>query len=134
MADPRDLSEHFNTQLDPDREAAFQKWATENNRLRDMYDYDMRGAWSQGLTGDGRGHFPDTFKKPNHPTFSDQSQYHGRDGMLGGQWSQQDGRDHFLPGPANLHWQSLEELQDYFRRVEPNGVLLPPPVTPNRGR
>ena len=127
MADPKDLSDMYNTPLPAEAEAKYQKWATDNNRTGDAYDYDMRGAWAKGLTGDGRGHFPDTFKKPNHPTFSDQSQYHGTDGMFGGRWSQADGKDQFEPGPANTHWRPLSQLQNYFKDVEPNGVLLPAP-------
>ena len=46
--------------------------------------YDYRGFWrSQLLGGRGMGldpssgqmHFPDTFKTPDHPTFSNESQY-----------------------------------------------------------
>jgi hypothetical protein len=126
MSDPRDLSDRYNTQLSPEEEAAYMKWAKENNRLEDSYDYDMRGAFRKGITADPNGHFPDTFKKPNHPTFSDQSQYHGVDGMVGGSWLRQGEQDAFQPGPANLHWRPLERLQNYFTDREPNAVLLPP--------
>lgn len=126
--DPRDLSHQYNTQLKPEEEANFLQWAKKNGRLGDVYDYDLRGAFRKGLTADPRGHLPDTFKKPNHPTFSDQSQYNGVDGMFGGSWSRQGEQDAFAPGPANLHWRPLENLQNYFRDREPNGVLLPPIV------
>ncbi len=45
-------------------------------------DYDLRGAYAAGQTRDGRGHMTDQFKKPNHPTFSNESQYaeHGTPG------------------------------------------------------
>jgi hypothetical protein len=37
----------------------------------------MRGYWKANPGGkpDSRGHFPDTFKLPNHPTFSAESKY-----------------------------------------------------------
>ena len=48
------------------------------NVYNDMNDYDMAGAYNAGmLTPDGRGHLDDTFKKPNHPTFSNESIYSG---------------------------------------------------------
>jgi hypothetical protein len=38
-------------------------------------DYDLRSAFDAGLTPDANGHWPDTFKRPNHPTFSNESIY-----------------------------------------------------------
>jgi hypothetical protein len=36
-------------------------------------DYDLRGAFDAGVLPDASGHWPDTFKRPNHPTFSNES-------------------------------------------------------------
>jgi len=36
---------------------------------------------------DKDNHGVDTWKKPNHPTFSNQSKYHGVDGFYGGNWN-----------------------------------------------
>jgi hypothetical protein len=122
--DPLDFTDHYNTPLDPYDEQTFLQWAKANNRLNDSYDYDMRGAWKAGAGQAGNGHYPDTFKKPNHPTFSDQSQYHGQDGFFGGRWAQApDGSWDFVPGSANLHFRSSDDLQDYFRKVEPGNRL-----------
>jgi hypothetical protein len=88
MADPDDMTERYNTPLSPAEEKNYQSWAKKAGRDRDVYDYDMRGAWKQGITADRSGHFPDTYKKPNHPTFSNESIYHGRDGHFGGYWDQ----------------------------------------------
>lgn len=38
-------------------------------------DHDLPRAFKSGLSPGANGHWADTFKKPNHPTFSDQSQY-----------------------------------------------------------
>jgi hypothetical protein len=38
-------------------------------------DYDLRAAHKAGIVPDAQGHMPDTFKKPNHPTFSVESQF-----------------------------------------------------------
>jgi hypothetical protein len=40
-------------------------------------DYDYAAAEKAGVQPDERGHMPDTFKLPNHITFSDESMYHG---------------------------------------------------------
>lgn len=245
MADPKDLSDMFNTQLPPDQESAYQKWSKENGKAGDSYDYDMRGyfktkdtfgypvreklfdgedrffrenkhvggmaaedgqvilnphsplsqqeraavarnegarlfmrdrkitpnfevteeqrrsfagsayadnpeamrqtlaariisgdpsaratpeqiAASDRIFNDARGHFPDTYKKPNHPTFSNQSQYNGQDGMYGGTWGKEGEQHTFTPGPANTHWRPLSRLQEYFKNEEPEAILYPP--------
>lgn len=70
-ADPR-----FNTKLSPEQEAGFAAWKAKYAPKDSGYDYDLRGAYAAGVTPDPKtGHWPDTFKKPNHPTFSDESKY-----------------------------------------------------------
>ena len=86
-------------------------------------DYDHAAAQAAALQKDERGHMADTYKLPNHITFSDQSVYHGRDGNEGGRWTQVDGRDVFTPGPTNLKHHSIQEMMDYFAHYEP-GVIL----------
>jgi hypothetical protein len=46
-----------------------------------------------GLTPAANGHWPDTFKKPNHPTFSDQSIYAKQRPDLAGHWN----GDNYVP-------------------------------------
>lgn len=66
----------FNTKLSPKEEASFKTWKAHYAPKDSGDDYDLRGAFKAGLTPDTKtGHWPDTFKKPNHPTFSDQSGY-----------------------------------------------------------
>lgn len=78
----RDLTYRFNTELSPEDESLYQAWKKANRHgFSDEYDYDMRGAWLAGNRGDSNMHFPDEFKKPNHPTFSTQSRYYGMDGV-----------------------------------------------------
>ncbi len=122
--DPNDFSDRYNTKLTPEEEAEFQKW----ERARDVYDYDARGAWKELQAGtmseDARGHLGDKYKKPNHPTFSDQSIYHGADGYYGGHWEQdKDGNTTaFVPGIANML--SPSALRGYFLRAEPGIKLI----------
>lgn len=132
VADASDFEERYNTELSPEEEEAFIIWATEEserlgkNLLLDLKDYDLRGFWKDHgvFEKDGNFHYPDTYKKPNHPTFSEESIYHGVDGYEGGRWvrSRTDGPS-FEPGPTNLDFHEWEELQEYFQQVEP-GVAL----------
>ena len=120
--------ERYNTQLSPEDEAEYQAWAKKNGRENDVEDYDMRGAWLEAKRKgvsleDGRGHYPDTYKKPNHPTFSTESQYNGEGGARGGTWSTTpDGRPMFTPG-RDLSPSEVKKLQAYFAKVEPDAVL-----------
>ena len=91
----------FDTKLSPPEEAAFRKWKARYAPKDSGGDYDLRGAFKAGLTpagaeaGADAGHWPDTFKKPNHPTFSNESIYarYGNPGTWGGP-----NRDQYVPG------------------------------------
>lgn len=87
-------------------------------------DYDYEAWQAAGSpTGEG-GHAPDTYKLPNHPTFSNESMYHGKNGAEGGQWTKNnDGTWTFKPGKTNLEYFSPKQLQDYFNRMEPGNKL-----------
>jgi hypothetical protein len=107
-----DAPQSFNTPLDPASELAFRAWVKQNNVPFNpdaaASDYDMRGFW-QGLqqqnpraaTGlnanDGRLHYPDFWKTPQHQTFSGESQ-----------WA----------GPVAPQWNALDQL------VAPSGRIM----------
>ena len=65
----------YNTILTKEGEAAYQAWKAKYAPNDSGVDYDLRGAFAAGVTPSANGHFPDTFKKPNHPTFSVESRY-----------------------------------------------------------
>jgi len=69
----------FNTPLSWEEELNFQKWKQRYAPYDSGEDYDLRGAFLAGQTADQQKgeHGKDTWKKPNHPTFSDESQYAG---------------------------------------------------------
>jgi hypothetical protein len=122
-----DLSNKYNTKLSEADETKFQQWAAANPRLGNTYDYDARGFWQAGAGAADNGHGSDQWKKPNHPTFSTGSQYHGVDGFQGGQWAQsQDGSYSFAPSATNLQNLSADEMKDYFQKVEPGNRLMLP--------
>jgi hypothetical protein len=121
----------FDTQLSQENEQRFRNWLAKESQRRgrdmnlDLSDYDLRGYWINGGYKDatGRGHMPDTYKKPNHPTFSNESIYHDGKNYVGGTWQ---GDSAFVPGATNLQFHGAAELQDYFKRVDPNIKLILP--------
>ena len=93
----------------------------------DNYDYESWQRANHGVTMAPGQHYPDTYKLPEHPTFSNESMYHGKNGAQGGQWDKNsDGAWTFTPGPTNLQNYSRQQLQDYFQRVEPDSQLILP--------
>lgn len=97
--------EHYNTVLSPDEEKNFGPWKDEHAPQDSGVDYDLRGAFKEGLKPGPDGHWADTYKKPNHPTFSDQSKY--KDYGNPGKWE----GDTFVPpeGAAALNEQRIAE-------------------------
>jgi hypothetical protein len=92
------------TELSPYREKIFRLWA----RYLGLNDvdtapYDYRGAFMAGVKPetsavDGMPHWPDTFKRHGHPTFSVQSQYSAGP-FDGGAWGGPDGERYISPLP-----------------------------------
>lgn len=123
--EPKDFTNEYNTKLSSEEEKEFQKWAKEQGRERDLFDYDLRGAWKEMQSGsmqeDDRGHLGDKYKKPNHPTFSNQSIY-SNDQNIGGKWEERGGQTVFTPG-RKLSKAEADFLQRYFAEVEPGVVL-----------
>ena len=80
--------QNFETKLSKDEESKYQDWKSIHAPNDSGFDYDFRGAFKAGVTPDNESnHWPDTFKKPNHPTFSDQSQYAKDAPHLAGSWN-----------------------------------------------
>lgn len=126
--DPLDFTDKYNTKLTPKQEEQFLKWAEKNNKLQDAYDYDIRGFWKNKEKFAENGHGSDKFKKPNHPTFSDQSIYHGIDGYIGGKWLEDKNGVSYIPSETSM-W-NMPMLREYFNKYEP-GVTLVLPYTPS---
>lgn len=119
-----DFTNKYNTRLTPLAEMRFRAWLMgENNRQernvgQDLYDYDLRGMWNAGGGfGGDNGHAGDTWKKPNHPTFSTDSIYNGQDGFQGGVWRQTPDGITYTASPSNT-W-NHDELRRYFDEHEP---------------
>jgi hypothetical protein len=128
---PPGVDAQFNTVLTPPEEARFQQWKARYAPQDSGDDYDLRGAFKAGFTPDpATGHWLDTYKKPNHPTFSDQSRYapYGTPGTWRG--------DTFVPPapPAQPEGSVLGQM-DAGRQAQeegtPSGIAFipsPPPV------
>lgn len=148
--DPTYYEQNFNTELDPNEEAQFQDWLkyesdkTGQDKSKDLFDYDLRGYWkdeiskdpelvqnpSPILAGDARDHGPDTYKKPNHQTFSEESKYNNTTGpngekYVGGRWGE---NDSFMPSKEMLDNKTHDKefLKWYFKRFEPDSKLIFP--------
>ena len=126
--DPEDYTDAYNTKLTPEEEIDFQEWVMlESDRQgrdisKDLYDYDLRGLWKEGGGFSAEnGHAADTYKKPNHMTFSDQSKYNGAEGIKGGKWVQREGQDVFIASKTSR--KSKERMREYFKKYEPNVLL-----------
>ena len=136
----------FNTELNAKENAVYQQWLAAESKVRgkDMSredeDYDLRGYWKSMVgtakpTGE-KGHLTDTWKKPNHPTFSTGSMYHGMPDPSGGSWeagkwtgSDQAGWS-FEPSESMLKkTHNPRMLEKYFAEREPNSILVLPVET-----
>jgi hypothetical protein len=109
----------FETLLLPEEEAAFAKWMKLFAPQDSGEDYDFRGAFKAGYKPGTDGHWPDTFKKPNHPTFSIESIYALDRPQLAGRWK---GEQYIPPGVG----QSLLPLERALRESQQmQNSLLP---------
>ena len=134
------------TDLSPQEEGDYQRWARSAHKSPkdEERDYDLKGYWKDVVHGNPdlpeylkdsvqyyrdklrtegpKAHLPDMYKKPNHPTFSDKSLYHGFTSLggvepeLGGHWDEE--KKTFTPGITNqAHW-NRAALQHYFDKYE----------------
>jgi len=129
---PAQQPQSFDTTLNAQQTTQYQAWlkqmaaagyATGNS------DYDMQGAFLAGVKPNPTSkHYPDQFKKPNHMTFSTESQYHGKP-YKGGEWKQVNGKWSFYASPDNLKFNNREALINYFKTKEAKSSLYLPGET-----
>lgn len=121
------------TKLSPEDETKFRGWAdawTGGTTDQQLQDYDLRGAWQGVMSGEIKPgenkHLPDKFKKPNHITFSDDSQYATQD-MDPGKWREDEsGKWTFTVGRENLKHHTIDEIKSYFSKYEKDAKLIIP--------
>lgn len=132
----------FNTKLTANEEEKFIKWvetASLRNRRNigdDLESYDLRGFWKNGNKEDVLsfalgGHAPDTWKKPNHPTFSKESIYSVGE-YEGGDWLSE---TEFSPSVKMLKTtHPILKLHDYLRKHGEGVRLVLPKEKVNNSR
>ena len=124
------LKDKYNTKLDPGEEKEYQNFVadaslqTGRDYSQNENDYDLRGFFKEkgqsGLTA-STAHGPDTYKKPNHPTFSNESKYSTPQNP-GGVWF----GGNFMPSDKQVNTPlKVKKLKQYWNRVEPGKLLLP---------
>lgn len=114
----------------------YSDWLKYRSRLakrdvsKDAQDYDLESYYKSlkynPKDGSADMHLPDTYKLPNHPTFSNESMYHIPGIQEGGEWvkPEQEGEKwRFKPSDVNLRNMSGEHLQDYFKQADPDAQL-----------
>lgn len=118
--DQFDAPPKYETTLGPDEENVYQGWKAAIAPNDSGADYDFRGAFKAGVGPDQSGHWPDTFKKPNHPTFSDESMYAKDQPELAGHWE----GEKFVP-PTNPFNQFDEEpARDQRAKMRDAGIPI----------
>lgn len=131
---------NYNTGLNQDEFNEYWKWANDrykgqDNVLYEMGAYDLQGAWKDIKAGKIKfdpqtGHLPDTYKKPNHITFSNESKYNDGKTFVGGQWEEYpqatpNGKKwKFKASPQTLSLYGKDYLQKYFSENEKDVDLI----------
>lgn len=97
-------------------------------------DYDIESYVRENPNAvfDHEGHYPDTYKRPNHPTFSDESIYASEQNP-GGHWSERNSlqRWNFSPSAQQIAQPGyIQKAIDYLNNNESEGVTL----TDSQGR
>lgn len=91
---------NYTTYLSSKEKKAFNTWVAQQREAGNILpedtfeDYDMQGFWKNEVlnntdyaTATAETHFPDKYKKPNHPTFSNESIYYNEEtAHLAGHW------------------------------------------------
>lgn len=120
--------ENYNTGLTQPELDEYYSWANKkyggyDKVLYEMGAYDLQGAWKD--IKDGKidfdpetGHLPDTYKKPNHISFSNESRYHDGKNTIGGQWEETGDRWKFKPAAQTVELYGKPALEQYFQEHE----------------
>jgi hypothetical protein len=120
----------------PGQRPTFEQWLKQYG-IRETPDYDYRGAYEAGLQPDpATGHFNDTFKRPNHITYSTESRYsQGENAPPAGRWEGSDETGWtFYASPTNIaNAGGVKGLQQYFRKYEKDAKLVLPDARASGG-
>lgn len=132
---PMGVAPTFDTPLQGGLLAQFEQWRSAlPPTLQSSQDYDLQGAYLDAAKADGRLHMTDKFKKPNHMTFSDGSQY-SSPAMQGGRWVGTGQANPFNPAeqqflfwasPHNMAQHPMSVMEEYFKANEKGNPVVYP--------
>lgn len=101
------------TRLSPVEEIQYQTWRVGlPKNLQSEGDYDLRGLWKENpnIKPSANLHFPDTYKLPNHPTFSDESRYFNpKTKKYAGHWNETDSSWNYMPYDTTIKKMIVEK-------------------------
>lgn len=126
MPNRSDQEPKYGTKLSQKEETSYQKWrAGLPKALQYEGDYDLRGLYKSNPNAkpSANMHFPDTYKLPNHPTFSNESRYFSpltKD--RAGRWQETDSSFNYIPFNPAVKDTVIERKGKGF---VPNGELRP---------
>jgi hypothetical protein len=107
---------------------AYEKWLNKYG-IEESGDYNTRAAFDAGEVPNKEGHLLDTYKRPNHITYSDESVYSRTKGAPPpGKWVGDDDKGwEFYASQTNIdNAGGVDKLQDYFKQKEPDAKLVLP--------
>lgn len=117
---------------DPNIKPPYQDWyKTVPIEKSNIENYDLEQAYNnlplaemQMFVSNKEAHLPDTYKKPTHPTFSNESIYHS-DETPGGVWSEYE-KDKWEFTPSETNIKTLggpDKYSEWFKTAEPDVKL-----------
>lgn len=131
----------YTTTLTVDEEKQFKDWYSKvakhknlnPNPDADGQDYDYRGYWKNEdrddiLGSNPNAHFPDKYKQPTHPTFSNESIY-SNDKTPGGTWVR--GKGTWLFKHNKFTARQVDRTADYLNNTGEGFILGTDTIIPN---
>jgi len=112
----------------PEERPSYEEWLR-LHKVRETPDYDVRAAYEAGIDPDERGHLSDRFKRPNHITYSDESEAaKSKDAPPAGKWvgSDKDGWTFYATQTNINNAGGVDRLRKYFRKNEKDVRLVLP--------
>lgn len=89
------------TRLNPNQDSLYQLWRSKlPTNLQYEGNYDLKRMWLEnpGTRPTANMHFPDRYKLPNHPTFSNESMYFNAGNQyMAGRWQETDSSWNYTP-------------------------------------
>lgn len=103
------------TDLSPQQDSVYNQWKSRlPKNLQYEGDYNLKQLWldNPGIRPSSNMHFPDTYKMPNHPTFSDQSMYFNPSNQyMAGHWNETDSSFNYIPYNPQYKKSVIEKKQ-----------------------